>query len=91
MGAEVWAGAAGDHLNAAGVDSAFDEHRLAVEVISHDADHADVGEEVGGEGEMHRRPPERPVAATEWRLEGVVGDGSDGNEAIHTGNVPAGL
>jgi hypothetical protein len=50
---------------------------LVAEVVADRPDHAGVGEERGGEREVHRRAPEHPVALPGLGLDGVERNGSD--------------
>jgi hypothetical protein len=70
--------AARDVLDVVGDHAALVQHRvLAVaEVVADRADHAGLGQERGGQGEVHRGAPEQPVAAAHGRLDGVERDRS---------------
>ncbi|MFM9125052.1 MAG: hypothetical protein ACKOSO_07840, partial [Actinomycetota bacterium] len=71
-------GAARDDLDAARVDAALGEHGLAVEVVADHADHADVGAEARGAGEVDRGGDRGPLTGPEWRRVRGVGVGASG-------------
>jgi hypothetical protein len=70
--------AAGDARDVARVDAPRleDVHLRGAEVVADDADHAHVGEEARGEGEVGRGAAEHPLARAEGRLDRVERHGS---------------
>src|ERR1019366_9405007 len=71
--------AAGDALDVRDVHAAaaHASEPLLAEVLADRPHHAHVLEEGGGQREMHRGPPEHPLALAERGLDGVIGDWSD--------------
>jgi hypothetical protein len=71
--------AASDPLHVGHVDVASAHHLelLLAEVLAHRSHHAHVVEERRGQGEVHRRAAEHPLALAEGSPDGVVGDRSD--------------
>ena len=55
------------------------------EVVAHRADHAHVGEEARGQGEVHGGAAEHPLALPEGRLDRVEGDRADHDQAHAAG------
>jgi hypothetical protein len=71
--------AAGDPLDVAGLDSAGAQQleMLVAEVVADWADDVNGREEAGGEGEVHGRAAQHPLALAEGRADAVEGDRTD--------------
>ena len=85
--------AARDVLDVVGDHAAVVQHRVLglAEVVAHGTDHARLGQERGGQREMHGRAAEQAVAPAGRRLDGVEGDRTHHGQRHRGGRVAGSL